>query len=97
MSKQEKNQEMMFSKINEWKRSGLNQKAFCQQHNIVYSSFHYWYKRFRDVDPPASGGFVPLQMSDFGTGIFASVIFSNGRGVQLHQEVSPEYIKELLA
>jgi hypothetical protein len=97
MSKQEKSREMMFSKISEWKRSGLNQKAFCQQHNIVYSSFHYWYKRFRDVDPPASGGFVPLQFHDSGNRIFASVIFSSGSGVQLHQEVSPEYIKELLA
>jgi hypothetical protein len=40
----------MFPKISEWKKSGLNQKAFCRQHKIVYSSFHYWYKQFRDVD-----------------------------------------------
>jgi hypothetical protein len=41
MSKQEKSREMMFSKINEWEKSGLNQNALCQQHNIVSSSFHY--------------------------------------------------------
>jgi hypothetical protein len=48
MFKQEKSREMMFSKISEWEKSGLNQKAFCQ-HNIVSSSFHYSYKRFRDA------------------------------------------------
>lgn len=88
---------MMFSKISEWEKSGLNQKAFCQQHNIVYSSFHYWYKRFRDVDPPASGGFVALQISDVQASIFASLIFSGGGRVQLHQVVSPQYLKELLS
>ncbi len=86
----------MFSKISEWQSSGLSQKAFCEQFNVSYSNFHYWYKRFRDVDPPSAGGFVPLQMQDTGNSIFASVIFTNRVSVQLHQAVSPGYIKELL-
>ncbi len=97
MSKQEKSRELMFSKIREWQQSGLSQKAFCKQYNVTYSNFHYWYKRFRDVDPPRSSGFVPLQISDARASIFASVIFSGGGSVQLHQAVSPGYIKELLS
>ncbi len=86
----------MFSKIREWQESGLNQKAFCEQYNVSYSNFHYWYKRFRDASPPAAGGFVPLQIPDTGAGIFASILFSNGHIIQLHQNVNPDYIKELL-
>jgi len=97
MSKQEKSRETMFSKIRDWQESGLSQKAFCEQYNVSYSNFHYWYKRFRDVDPPAWPRFVPLQISDMAAGIFASVIFSNGSSVQLHQVVNPDYIKELLS
>jgi hypothetical protein len=96
MSKQEKSREIMFSKIREWQESGLSQKAFCQQYNVTYSNFHYWYKRFRDVDPQSSPGFIPLQIPDMESGIFASVIFSNGQTIQLHQVVGPEYLKELL-
>lgn len=25
-----------------WQRSGLNQKAYCQQHHLSYSAFKYW-------------------------------------------------------
>ncbi len=96
MSKQPKSGEVMFSKIREWQQSGLSQKAFCEQCNITYGNFHYWYKRFREVDPQRSSGFVPLQISDIATGIFASVIFSSGHTIQLHQAISPEYLKELL-
>jgi hypothetical protein len=97
MSKQEKTREIMFSKIREWQVSGLSQTAFCKQSNVGYGNFHYWYKRFRCVDAPDQVGFAPLQVSDLGVGIFASVIFSNGHTIQLHQAVHPNYLKELLS
>jgi hypothetical protein len=95
MSDQENMRELMFSKIREWQVSGLSQKAFCKQANVGYGNFHYWYKRFRDVDPPAEAGFAPLQISAIETCIFASVTFSNGHTIQLHQSVHPDYLKEL--
>ncbi len=96
MSKQGESREMMFSKIREWQASVLSQKAFCQQYKVTYSNFHYWYKRFRDASPPASAGFIPLQISDTESGIFASAIFSNGNRIQLHRAVNYDYLKELL-
>jgi hypothetical protein len=97
MSKQEKSREFMFSKIRAWQESGLSQKVFCEQYDVSYSNFHYWYKRFREVDLSPSPGFASLQIRDMGNSIFASVMFSNGSSVQLHQTVRPEYIKELLS
>jgi hypothetical protein len=96
MSKQANTRELMFSKIKEWQVSGLSQKAFCKQANVGYGNFHYWYKRFLNIDPPAQVGFAPLQISDLGNGIFASVLFSNGHTIQLHHAVHPDYLKELL-
>jgi len=97
MSKQSNTREIMFSKIREWQVSGLSQKSFCKQSNVAYCNFHYWYKRFRDVDPAAGPGFAPLQISAIETGIFASVIFSSGHTIQLHQAVHSDYLKELLS
>jgi hypothetical protein len=96
MSNQVNTRELMFSKIREWQTSGLSQKAFCKQSNVAYGHFHYWYKRFRDVDPAAQAGFAPLQVSAMEFCIFASVIFSSGHILQFHQAVHPDYLKELL-
>ena len=96
MSKQEKTREIMFSKIREWQVSGLSQTAFCKQSNVAYGNFHYWYKRFRSVDEAGKAGFAPLQITAIETGIFASVIFSSGHTIQLHQAVHPDFLKELL-
>jgi hypothetical protein len=97
MSKQANTRELMFSKIREWQASGLSQMAFCKQSNVAYGNFHYWYKRFRSVDSPAQAGFSPLQVLDLAPGIFASVIFSSGHTIQLHQAVHPDYLKQLLS
>src|SRR5580700_5466182 len=96
MSKQSTSREEMFSKIREWQQSGLSQKMFCEECHISYSNFHYWYKRFRELDSTPSSGFVPLQISGMSTGIFASVVFSRGYTLQIHQAVSADFIKELL-
>ncbi|MDQ6814061.1 MAG: hypothetical protein M3040_10000 [Bacteroidota bacterium] len=47
--------EQMFNIISKWQGSGLSQKAYCEQHNIHYHVFHYWYKCFRDLQSAAKG------------------------------------------
>ena len=37
----------MFKSISGWRQSGLTQKAWCAKNDITYSSFHYWYGRYR--------------------------------------------------
>jgi len=88
--------EVMFSKIRQWKSSGMSQKSFCRQHGIAYHSFHHYYKKIRDADQNSSTGFIPLQVSDPDTSIFALLSFSNGNTVQFHQAVSPDYLKALV-
>ena len=45
-------QQRMFTLIRLWQGSGLSQKDFCEKKDIVYATFHYWYKKFRDASPP---------------------------------------------
>ena len=40
--------EQMFTMIEQWQRSGLTQKAFCEQQSIRYHTFYYWYKCYRE-------------------------------------------------
>jgi hypothetical protein len=34
--------------FNDWKQSGQSQRAYCQQHQLAFSSFGYWRKRLKE-------------------------------------------------
>jgi hypothetical protein len=38
----------MFSLIKIWKASGKTQKEFCQEKDLVYHKFHYWFRKFNN-------------------------------------------------
>ena len=42
LSKRAVNRQRWLAHINSWKRSGLTQKAFCQQHGLGLASFRRW-------------------------------------------------------
>jgi hypothetical protein len=86
----------MFSKIRQWKESGLSQKSFCKQHGIAYHSFHHYYKKWRDIQESKPAGFVPLQIPDLQSEVFAMLSFPNGLTLQLHQAVTADYLKSLV-
>lgn len=57
--------QQMFDLIEEWKQSGLSQKAFCERHPIRFYQFYYWYKCYRrqhDVGEDNKSGFVKLRI-----------------------------------
>lgn len=97
MATRESNREIMFANIREWQASGLTQKSFCEQHDLQYNTFYYWYKKFRKSESSQEDRFVPVTFSQTPATVFASVVFSSGGSVQLHQVVSAQYIKELLS
>ena len=49
MKKQERLQreEEMLSLIEQWSESGKTQKVFCQEHDLTYTTFYYWLRRYR--------------------------------------------------
>lgn len=89
----------MFSLIEEWQRSQLSQKQFCEQNYIAYHVFHYWYKRYRDKHtstdnrPPA---FVALQVQPSSFTPVAELLLPGGKRLLFHQMVSSDYLKALI-
>ena len=96
--KQQRQQKLAM--IADWQQSGLSQKQYCQQHNIAYHVFHYWYKRSKlqaadNNNEPAA--FVKLTSSAINTGVHTELLLPNGKRLVFHQLVSSDYLKALLA
>ena len=102
MQHDQQTQQQMLSMIESWKQSGLSQKAYCEQNNIRYYVFHYWYKRYKDMQVPQQDkGFVPLNVKPslsfdpYSAAI--EVLLPDGKRILFHQAVSSDYIKALIS
>lgn len=94
--------EQMFSMITRWQQSGLTQKSYCEQHNIRYHVFHYWYKCFRDLQSPAiEPGFIPLTIQPSrainSSGAHIELLLPDGKCLLFHQPVSSDYLKAIIS
>jgi transposase-like protein len=62
MKKQERinRQEEMLALIEQWKESGKAQQLFCQEHDLTYTTFYYWLRRYRrQLD---ESNFLPVEI-----------------------------------
>ncbi len=95
-------QSKMFSQIESWKASGQSQHLFCKEQAIVYSNFHYWYKKYKDQHGQGSNGevFLAVKIKKPVTSCSASVvmelILENGVRLNFYQQVDASYLRSLL-
>jgi len=102
MQKDVQVREQMFSMISLWQQSGITQKSFCEQHNIRYHVFHYWYKCFRDLQSPTKDeGFIPLKIQPSNpvntSCAQVELLFGDGKRLLFHQPVTSDYLKALIS
>jgi hypothetical protein len=95
------NQQQMFDSILQWQQSGLSQKVWCQQNNIIYSSFHYWYRRFRNLQSGSKqsspDSFLQLLVQDRSShSPWCELELGKGQKLFFHQPVSAAFIKSLI-
>jgi hypothetical protein len=89
-------EERMFSLIRQWQGSGMSQKDFCQKKDIAYSSFHYWYKKFRMNEPvQPEPSFVPVPLPVSMASIFCTVHMPGGVSIDFHQPVPVGYLNQI--
>ena len=93
-------QEQMFAMVASWKQSNLSQKAWCEQNQIRYHVFHYWYKRYRDEQSESrEASFIPLNvrssLSDTCSNI--EVVLADGKRILFHQAVSSDFLKAVIS
>jgi len=89
----------MFSFIDQWQQSDVTQKRFCEQNDIRYSVFHYWYKRYRtqNLNNGASQQFIKLAVSPITGPAYAELVLPDGKRLLFHQPVGSDFLKTLIA
>ncbi len=94
-------QKQMFAMVAGWKQSNLSQKAYCEQNQIRYYVFHYWYKLYRDEQSNSSEpAFIPLTVKpSFSDATCANieVVLADGKRILFHQAVSSDFLKAVIS
>lgn len=102
----------MFSLIEIWQASGQSQRIFCQEKDLAYSKFHYWYKKYQEYQSPSSTG-EPRPDESVGRSFVAvtvkksraletlpagalELVFPDGRRLIFNQAVEAGFVKALL-
>lgn len=88
----------MFDAIARWQQSGISQKTWCTQNNVAYSSFHYWYRRFRtqhaSEERKPTEGFVKLVSSCYTP--WCEVSLPCGTKLCFQEPLPASFLKSLL-
>lgn len=94
-------QKQMFAMVEAWKQSNLSQKAWCEQNQIRYHVFHYWYKLYRDKQSGSPApAFIPLTVKpSFSDATCANieVVLADGKRILFHQAVSSDFLKAVIS
>lgn len=93
MKKQERitRQTDMLLLIEQWQESGKTQQLFCQEHDITFSTFYYWLKRYRRGIEESN--FLPVEIS---SGSNIEIRYPDGIILQLPAAVKLSTLKQLL-
>lgn len=94
MKKQERiqRQEEMLSLIEQWQESGKTQQLFCQEHDLTFSTFYYWLKRYRRGLDESS--FLPVEIS---SGSNIEIRYPGGIILQIPAATRLATLKQLLS
>ncbi len=90
--------------IDQWEKSGLPIKTFCNQHNFSDSLFHTWLNKYRRSGKAVKvhKEFIPLQvtsipLSNHPGSPYAEVITARGIQVKFYQPVSDDLLCKILS
>lgn len=66
LSKREVNRQRWLEHIRAWERSGLSQKAYCEQHHVGFASFQRWRRIAMEEEKPTNDSpltFIPVNVT----------------------------------
>lgn len=81
----------MLSLVEDWKASGLTQKAFSALHGIKVATLGYWVARSKEVD---GGSFIPITGGSGRSSEPIEIIYPTG--VRLRVEANLALIAQLI-
>ncbi len=53
----------MFSLVTKWQDSGINQRDFCDRHDLSIYTFHYWLRRYKQEYSSSENGFMAVEVN----------------------------------
>jgi hypothetical protein len=90
--------------IEDWRKSGLSQQAFCRDRNLSFNQFHYWRKKLVratvNQSQSCSSALVPVTYPALSPGNGLSVHLPNGislRGIASDNLLLVERLLESLS
>src|SRR5512133_646706 len=86
-------QREMMTLIEQWQESGKTQQSFCKDHNLAFSKFYYWLKRYRQGMDESS--FLPVDISQ-GISTCIEIRYPDGVILQLPSSIKLSVLKQLL-
>jgi hypothetical protein len=87
-----KRKEDMLSLIEQWQTSGKKQQSFYQEHDLSYTTFYYWLKRYRrGID---ENSFLPVEIN---SGSYIEIRYPQGVILQLPAATRLSTVKHLLS
>lgn len=94
MKKQERinRQAEMLSLIEQWQDSGKTRQIFCQEHDLSYTTFYYWLRRYRRQVEESS--FLPIEISSLS---HIEIRYPGGIILQLPSTTKLATLKQLLS
>ena len=75
--------EEMFHLVEEYLKSGLSQKPFCEERHLSKSTFMYWLKKYRTENKQATG-FIPINISSLNSASDYRIELPNGIRIYLN-------------
>ena len=90
--------EERFAQIQQWLRSGMSKRAFCQREDISYYTFQYWFRIFTS-EQQNSGALLPVTCSSTDQ-VTDMIRITGAQGLEVHfplNEHSVTLLKQLLS
>lgn len=87
--------EEMMSILSAWKSSGLSRQVFCKEHQLPYSVFQYWNRKFNEENKPVESSFMELSNTPSSFPELA-ILFPSGAKIVLSGNPDPDFIRSLV-
>ena len=96
--KRDSKREIWSDRIASWKQSGLSQRAYCEQHQLVLGTFCYWRSHLKDqetVGRAVRPRFLPVSLKQSGGA--ALVLKINGRhSIEIQPDFDPDLLRKVV-
>lgn len=87
--------EEMLEILSTWKSSGLSRQAFCKEHQLPYSVFQYWNRKFNEENKQVESSFIELSNTPSSLPEL-EILFPSGVKIVLSGKTDPDFIRSLV-